>query len=111
MQQQQGYRVYIEPIQNAAPMLVQRLTPTQRSGRVLDSRLRVQASPASLGCVLEQDTLILAYAPPLNCSLVFKKKVSMDTWNHYNLVTLTRFSRSLFLKLCLMLAKIYTQRQ
>ena len=29
------------------------------SGRVLDSRVR--ATPASLRCVLEQDTLILAY--------------------------------------------------
>ena len=29
-------------------------------GRVLDSRLRVRASSASLRCVLEQDTLILA---------------------------------------------------
>ena len=30
------------------------------SSRVLDSRLRVHASPASLCCVLEQDTFILA---------------------------------------------------
>ena len=31
------------------------------SGRVLDSRPRVRASPASLPCVLEQNTLILAW--------------------------------------------------
>ena len=30
------------------------------SGRVLDTRPRVRVSPASLFCVLEQDTLILA---------------------------------------------------
>ena len=31
------------------------------SGRVLDLRSRVRASPASLRCVLEQDSFILAY--------------------------------------------------
>ena len=52
------YLIVFDILQGLIPILI--LGAQWLSGRVLDSRPRVRASAASLRCVLEQDTLILA---------------------------------------------------